>query len=88
LGSGWDAFIEPLHKRAPKDAGLGGIECIRSLPLARPLTVHKASGRGNRDVAIAAAFRSGGYAVQQVVEDCGVHQSTVSRAEKMGEGAG
>jgi hypothetical protein len=56
--------------------------------MAKPLSVHEASGKGDRDVAIAAAIRPGDYAMQQLVDDCRVHQSTVSRAEKRGKEPG
>jgi hypothetical protein len=52
--------------------------------MAKPLAVHEASGKGDRDVAIEAAIRPGDYAMQQSVDDCGVHRSTVSRAVKRG----
>ena len=79
---GGGAFIEPLHKRAPEDEVVGEIARIHDWPVANPLTGHEAFGRGDRDVAIVVAFQSGDYAMQQVVGDCGVRQSTVSRAVK------
>jgi putative transposase len=44
--------------------------------------------KGDRHVAIAAAFRSGDYTMKQLPEHFGVHYATVSRAVRKGEGAG
>jgi putative transposase len=85
---GGDAFIERLHKRAPKGTDLGEIPRIQRRPVAKPLSVYEAVGKGDRDVAIAAAFRSGDYTMKHLAEHFGVHYSTVSRAVKKGEGGG
>ncbi len=67
---------------------LGEIPRIQRRPVAKPLSVCEAAGKGDRDVAISAAFRSGDYTMKQLAEHFGVHYSTVSRAVKKGEGGG
>lgn len=85
---GGDAFIERLHKRAPKDADLGEIPRIQRRPVAKPLSAYEAAAKGDRDTAIVAAFWSGDYTMKQLAEHFGVHYSTVSRAVKKGEAVG
>jgi putative transposase len=82
---GGDAFIERLHKRAPKNVDLGEIPRIQRRPVAKPLSVYETAAKGDRDAAIAAAFKSGDYTMKQLAEHFGVHYSTVSRAVKKGE---
>lgn len=57
-------------------------------PSMLSLSVYEAAGKGDRDAAIAAAFRSGDYTMKQLAEHFGVHYSTVSLAVKKGEGGG
>ena len=83
---GGDAFIERLHKRAPKDTDLGEIPRIQRRPVAKPLSAYEAASKGDRDAAILAAFRSGDYTLKQLGEHFGMHYSTVSRVGKKGEG--
>jgi hypothetical protein len=37
-------------------------------PVAKPLTVYEAAGKGYRDTATAAAFRSGDFTMKQLAE--------------------
>lgn len=85
---GGDAFIERLHKWAPKDADLGEIPRIQRRPIAKPLSAYESAVKGDRNAAILAAFGSGDYTMKQLAEHFGMHYSTVSRVLKKGEGEG
>jgi hypothetical protein len=65
---GGDAFIERLHKWAPKDADLDEVPRIERRPLAKPLSGHEASGKGDREVAIVETLRMGDYTMKQRAE--------------------
>lgn len=83
-----DAFIERLHKRAPKDSDLGELPRIQRRPVAKPLSAYQSAARAGRDAASLAAFQSGNYTMKQLAEYLGRHYSTVGRVVKTGEGHG
>lgn len=85
---GGDAFIERLHKRAPKDVDLGEIPRIQRRSVPKALSAYEAAAKGDRDKAIAAAYGSGNYTMKQLAEYFEVHYSTVSRAVKKEEEGG
>lgn len=76
LGS--DAFIKHMQATSDKSR-IGEIPRAQRRPLAKPLEEYKHAFNDAQE-AMAAAYASGDYTMQQVAEAFGVHYSTTSRA--------
>ena len=81
LGS--DAFLERIQAMSAK-TDIAEIPRIQRRPLAQPVA-HYRDSMADRQAAMAAAYASGDYTMQQIAEGFGVHYSTVSRAVKRQE---
>jgi REP element-mobilizing transposase RayT len=80
LGS--DAFLQRMQDILDPD--IAEIPRTQRRPLARPLEYYREQHTEPRQ-AMAAAFSSGAYTLQQIAQHFGVHYSTVSRAVKRNE---
>ena len=80
LGS--DAFLQRMQ--ALSEAGSAETPQAQRRPLARPLT-HYRDSIADSHAAMAAAYASGDYTMQQIAEAFGVHYATVSRTVKRQE---
>lgn len=88
LGS--DAFVDRMQMLADQlsvGAFLAEVPRLQRRPMARPLqdfvnAPAGADGSTDRNWAMAAAYASGDYTLQQVADAFGVHYATVSRAVK------
>ncbi len=76
LGS--EAFVENLRRRLPTDRDLSEVPRAQRRPPAKPLAEYAAL-HPDRDVAIAAAYASGGYTLKEIGEYFGLHYARVSR---------
>lgn len=78
---GGEAFLADMQ-RAAQAANSLEIPRTQRRPQAAPLAkfVATACDRATRDTAIARAYASGDYSMQQIADAFGVHYSTVSRA--------
>lgn len=76
LGS--DAFVESMRCKVPGSRDLREIPQTKARPTAKPLSYY-ARHHANRDRAIAAAYASGGYTMQDVGDFFGLHYSRVSK---------
>jgi Transposase and inactivated derivatives len=81
LGS--DAFLRRIQTLFDKP-GIDEIPRAQRRPLAQPLAHYRAA-IADPQAAMAAAYASGDYTMQQIAEGFGVHYSTVSRAVKREE---
>lgn len=75
LGS--DEFVTRMHKQLP-DGDLREVPRLQRLGSLKPLSAYAATGDRHR--AMATAYRSGHYTMQQIADYFGVHYATVSRA--------
>ena len=82
LGS--DRFVEQMQQRIRDDQPLQEIPVRQRRPIARPLAYY-AKRYPSRDRAVAEAFRSGAYSMQEIGGYFGVGRMTVSRAVKRHE---
>jgi putative transposase len=76
LGS--EAFVERLKRQLPKERDLREVPRVRRRPPPKPLAYFLRMR--DRRQAMARAYRSGGYTMQQIADAFGVHYATVSRA--------
>lgn len=77
LGS--EAFVESMQKLASVSEGTAfEIPLVQRRPTGRPLAVYAAAH--GRHEAMARAYESGDYTMQQIASHFGVHYATVSRA--------
>lgn len=76
LGS--EAFTERLKRSLSSERDLREVPRIQRRPLAKPLEHYLRLP--DRRQAMALAYRSGGYTMQQIADAFGVHYATVSRA--------
>jgi REP element-mobilizing transposase RayT len=76
LGS--DAFVEAMRRKVPTDRDLREVPQARARPPAKPLAEY-ARKHPQRDRAIAAAYASGGYTMQDIGDYFGLHYSRVSK---------
>ncbi|SMC18267.1 REP element-mobilizing transposase RayT [Andreprevotia lacus DSM 23236] len=87
LGS--DAFLAQMQARLAQqgadETSLHEIPRAQRRPQAKPLAWY-AANHANRNEAIAVAYRSGGYTLQDVAAHFGLHYATVSRIVKNGQG--
>jgi len=84
LGS--DAFVEAMQAKVDDHADLDEIPAARRRPRPKPLD-HYADAYPNRDEAILAAYRSGGYTMKEIGKHFGLHYSMISRIIRAGERA-
>ncbi|SMC27710.1 REP element-mobilizing transposase RayT [Andreprevotia lacus DSM 23236] len=86
LGS--DAFLAQMQARLAEQgtdaSSLHEIPRAQRRPQAQPLAWY-AANHASRNEAIAAAYRSGGYTLQEVAVHFGLHYATVSRIVKNGQ---
>lgn len=76
---GDDAFIERLQRASKRSENLCEVSKAQRRALAKPLSEYAISFP-ERDEAMARAYLSGAYTMQQIGEYFGVHYMTVSRA--------
>ena len=79
LGS--EDFVKNMQRKISDDVDLREIPRVQQRPLARPLAEYQWQYSDRRE-AMAAAYRTGDYSLQQIGDFFGVHYSTVSRAVK------
>ncbi len=77
LGS--EAFVDRMQALIEPDRDLREVPRIQRRPMAKPLEYYR-NLFGNRDEAIAAAYRTGAYSMQEIADQFGVRRMTVSRA--------
>jgi len=82
LGS--DDFVSRLQRMIDPDRSLAEVPRQQRRAVAPPLSVYAARD-GERDRAIAAAYRSGAYSMLEIADHFGVGRMTVSRAVKREE---
>ena len=76
LGS--DAFVEKMLRKLPRGRDLREVPQSKARPRAQPLAAY-ARAHPERDRAIAAAYASGGYTMQEIGDYFGLHHSRVSK---------
>ncbi|MEA3276072.1 MAG: hypothetical protein U9Q81_12415 [Pseudomonadota bacterium] len=84
LGS--DAFVESMRRKVPKGRDLREIPQAKVRPIAKPLA-HYARKHPDRNRAIAAAYASGGYTMQEIGDFFGLHYSRISKIVQAASGA-
>jgi REP element-mobilizing transposase RayT len=80
---GDDAFLKRMQKHAG-EAASGEIPRAQRRPVAKPLSYYEKK-LSDRDQAIAAAYATGDYTMQQIAQHFEVHYATVSRAIRRAE---
>jgi len=80
---GDDAFLTRMQKHAAS-AAIGEIPRAKRRPLARPLSYYENKIR-DRNAAIAAAYATRDYTMQQIAQHFGTRYVTVSRAVRQHE---
>ena len=80
---GDDAFLKRMQKHADK-AGSGEIPRAQRRLVAKPLSYYE-NKLSDRNQAIAAAYATGDYTMQQIADHFEVHYATVSRAVRDAE---
>ena len=76
LGS--DAFVDTMQSKVPQDRDLREIPQAKARQVARPIDEY-AHQHPDRDLAIAAAYASGGYTLRDIGDYFGLHYSRVSK---------
>jgi hypothetical protein len=76
LGS--DSFVESVRRQLPKHRDLREIPQAQRRPPAKPLPEY-VRDYPRRNEAIVAAYRSGGYTLQDIGDFFGIHYSRVSK---------
>jgi REP element-mobilizing transposase RayT len=82
LGS--KAFVDEMQQKVSDDRFLSEVPKSQRRPVSRPLSWYFQQ-HPDRDSAIGAAFRSGGYNMREIGDHLGLHYSTISRIIKRGE---
>jgi len=82
---GGEDFLKRMQKLADK-AAVGEIPRAQRRPLAKPLSHYRSQAEAKR--AMAAAYATGDYTMQEIADCFEVHYATVSRAVRRGEGRG
>ncbi len=77
LGS--EAFVDRMQALIGPDRDLREVPRIQRRPMAKPLEYYR-NLPGNRNEAIAAAYRTGAYSMQEIADQFGVGRMTVRRA--------
>ncbi|MBU0498762.1 MAG: addiction module toxin RelE, partial [Gammaproteobacteria bacterium] len=80
LGS--EAFVEQMQDKVEAGRHLSEIPMTQRRPMARPLGWYFQEYR-DRNSAIIAAFRSGGYSVRKIGDHVRLHYSRISRIIKL-----
>jgi len=76
LGS--DAFVERMMRKVPRGRDLREVPQSKARPRAKPLAAYVRT-HPQRDRAIAEAYASGGYTMQEIGDYFGLHYSRVSK---------
>ena len=76
LGS--DTFVESMQRKIPQDRDLREIPQAKARRIALPLDEY-ARRYNDRNLAITAAYASGGYTMQEIGDHFGLHYSRVSK---------
>jgi hypothetical protein len=76
LGS--EAFVDEMQRKVEGNRRLSEIPRTQRRAVARPLAWFF-NEQEDRDRAVLAAFRSGGYSMREIGEYIGLHYSTISR---------
>ncbi|MEW6428242.1 MAG: transposase [Thermodesulfobacteriota bacterium] len=79
LGS--ESFVTHMQKQVDQVPSLNEIPRAQRRPLARPVEEYR-NGSSDRNSAMAAAYATGDFTMQEIASCFGVHYSTVSRAIK------
>lgn len=82
LGS--DGFIQRMQDEMADRSNIPEIPRSQRRPLARPLNEYR-DAAGDKKAAMAAAYATGDYTMQEIANSFEVHYSTVSRAIKRAE---
>jgi putative transposase len=77
LGS--ETFMHKMQQAVPEQAHIAEIPRAQRRAIAMPLTSYRDS-IGDQKAAMAAAYASGDYTMQEIADCFGVHYATVSRA--------
>lgn len=75
---GNEDYVEKIQKKIAKDSDISEIPSSQRRPIAKSLEYYEQKYR-ERDQAMAAAYRSGGYSMKEIALHFGVHYSSVSR---------
>jgi len=75
---GGEKFVERMQRLAADQAEIGEIPRAQRRPLAKPLGHYQKSIKG-RDAAVATAYATGDYTMQEIADHFGIHYATVSR---------
>ncbi|MGN8160073.1 REP-associated tyrosine transposase [Salinisphaera sp. SWV1] len=79
---GDDSFVDAMRARIePSNRQLGEVPRAQRAGRARPIGDYEKEA-GSRDAAIAAAYASGGYTMQEIGQHFGLHYSRISRIIK------
>jgi hypothetical protein len=81
---GTDAFVERMQQQISDRSAITEIPRAQRRPLARPLAYYRDSITDTKE-AMAEAYATGDYTLQEIASFFGVHYSTVSRAVKRAE---
>ena len=84
LGS--DRSVESMRRTLPQDRDLREVPQAKRRPIAKPLTQY-AHDHPQRNDAIVAAFRGGGYTLRDIGDFFGIHYSRVSRIVQAADAA-
>jgi hypothetical protein len=84
LGS--DRFVESMRRKLPPDRDLREVPQAKRRPTAMPLTEY-ARDHPQRNDAIVAAYRSGGYTLRDIGDFFGMHYSRVSKIVQAADAA-
>ncbi|MGB5833984.1 MAG: addiction module toxin RelE, partial [Thiohalocapsa sp.] len=84
LGS--DSFVESLHRLLPQTRDLREVPQAKRRPPAKPLSEYRRDHRQRND-AIVAAYRSGGYTLRDIGDFFGLHYSRVSKIVQAADAA-
>jgi REP element-mobilizing transposase RayT len=82
LGS--EKFVAKMQKQAEKKSDLRDIPRAQRRPLAKPLAYYEKQG-SSRDDAIANAYATGDYTLQEIANHFNLHYATISRVIKRKE---
>ena len=81
---GGEKFVTKMQKLSEKKADLSEIPRAQRRPIAKPLS-HYQKQNTDRDAAMAKAYATGDYTLQEIADHFEVHYATVSRVVKRKE---
>ena len=81
---GEERFVGRMQKHAERKADIGEVPRAQRRPIAKPLSYYEKVNT-NRNQAIASAYATGDFTLQQIAEYFGLHYTTVSRIIKREE---